>query len=358
MYFERLIAFMELAQEKGIIVEAVLFFTSLVDDTSPMYGDNNVNGMPKYSMNDYRTLSNEKILDRQKAYCQKLVSALNPFDNVIFNIINEPWFFNQVSTSFSSPPPVATNEWILHVSEWIVELEQQLPKKHLISTDYSNEGVEMPLDHNEKYFKHISIFNHHYDAEAESVIKNYNRIPKAWSFNETGIMPTSTPEYRYQGWKYLMNGGALYNNLDFTFQVGDEDGHGTTLFSRGYTGFLACTDHDMKYQMANLLEFWNDLDFVHMKPGGDFISFRYGHIEIYGFFDEGKTYVVYFIGSGEPRAFLNIPNGKYKVEWLEPRTLQPIEDNEVLVENNFINLAGPGYIEDIVAKLSRIEDKD
>lgn len=199
------------------------------------------------------------------------------------------------------------------------------------------------------------MFNHHYDPDAESVVKNYHRIPRAWSFNETGVMPTSTPEYRFQGWKYLMNGGALYNNLDFTYQVGDEDGHGTTLFSEGHNAYLACTDHDMKYQMARLLEFWNNLNFVNMKPGDDCVAFEYGHVETYGFYEEGKTYVVYFIGSGEPRAYLNISNGKYSIEWFDPRTLQSLDKSEVLIETGFLNLAGPGYIEDIVVKLSRID---
>ena len=354
-YFERLVSFMEEAAEKDVIVEAVLFFTSYEDDISPFYGDNNINGMPKYSMKEYRTLSNKKLLERQKAYCQKLVEVLNPFDNLIINVINEPWFFNQISGGFSSPPPEETLEWILQVSDWIVEVERDLPKRHLISTDYINEGIEIPLDHNEKYFKNISILNHHYDREAESVIKNYSRIDKVFSFNETGIMPTTTPEYRYQGWKYLMCGGALYNNLDFTYQVGDEDGHGTTLFAEGHTGYLGCTDHDVKYQLANLLKFWNDLDFVNMQPGDDFISFKYGHVETFGFYEEGETYVIYFIGSGEPRLYLDIANGKYKIEWFDPRTLQPLEESEVLIENRFLKLAGPGYREDIVVKLIKTD---
>ncbi len=354
-YFARLKDFMDLAEKKGIIVETVLFFTSLVDDTSPLYGKNNINGMPAYSMNDYRTLADHRILSRQKLYCQKIVETLNPYDNLIINIINEPWFFNQISGAFGSPPPVATNEWIQKVSEWIVETEKNLPKKHLISTDYSNEGVEMPKDHLETYFENIAVFNHHYDAAAESVIKNYDRTDRVWSFNETGIMPTSSPEYRIQGWKYLMNGGALYNNLDFTYQVGDEDGHGTTLFDGGHTRYMACTDHDVKYQMARLLEFWNQLDFVNMKPGEDCISFEYGHVETHGFYQEGQTYVVYFIGAGQPVANINISNGKYKVEWIDPRTLQPLEDLEIFIENGSYKLVGPGYLEDIVAKVTRID---
>ncbi|MEL6589068.1 MAG: hypothetical protein AAFQ68_03250, partial [Bacteroidota bacterium] len=116
-----------------------------------------------------------------------------------------------------------------------------------------------------------------------------------------------------------------------------------------------CTDHDVKYQMANLLRFWNELDFINMIPGDNSIGFEYGHVETYGFYEEGQTYVVYFIGSGEPRAYLNISNGRYQVEWFDPRTLQLIESSEVEISNNFLNFSGPGYLEDIVVKLSRID---
>ncbi|MEO0471230.1 MAG: hypothetical protein AAF206_16495 [Bacteroidota bacterium] len=355
VYFARLKDFMDLAEAKGIVVEAVLFFISYEDDTSPFDGPNNVNEMPDFDMSAYRQLGNEALLKRQKAYCQKIVHELNEYDNLIFNIINEPWFSNQMVAAFSSPPSLPTHRWIQTVSEWIVQIEAGLPQQHLLAIDYTNEGVEIPLEHLENYFEHISIFNHHYDADAESVIKNYHRVPRAFAFNETGIMPSSTPEYRFQGWKYLMNGGALYNVLDFTWQLGAEDGHGTTLFGNGQGGYMGCTDHDVKYQMAKLLSFWNELDFVHMQPGDNSIGFEYGHVETYGFYEAGKTYVVYFIGSGEPRCYLNILSGHYQVEWFDPRTLQPLLKTEVKVENDFLNLAGPGYREDIVVKLSRLD---
>ncbi|MEL6650720.1 MAG: hypothetical protein AAFQ87_07960 [Bacteroidota bacterium] len=256
-YFERLGAFIRLAEQKGIVVEVVFFFIAMEEDVSPFHGRNNVNEMPHFGFDEYRSLKNPALLDRQKAYVLKLVEALNPYDNLILNIVNEPWFSNQIQPSFSSPPLIETNEWIREVSQWIVDTESSLPKQHLIAIDYTNEGVEIPQEHLEQHFPHISIFNHHYDADAESVIKNYDRVERAFGFNETGIMPTSTPEYRFQGWKYLMNGGSLYNVLDFTYQLGDEDGHGSTHFSSGHSAYLGCTDHDVKYQMAKLFRFWN-----------------------------------------------------------------------------------------------------
>ncbi len=42
--------------------------------------------------------------------------------------------------------------------------------------------------------------------------------------NETGFKGTADTPYRIQAWDFLMAGGALYNNLDYSFTVGHERG--------------------------------------------------------------------------------------------------------------------------------------
>lgn len=154
-YFTRLNAFMKSAQDKGIIVEVVIFFNCMIFDTSPLYGANNINDLPSYAAIEYRTLTHPGLIQRQKIYTQKLVEVLNQYDNLIINICNEPWFFNQQHDGFSSPPPAATKEWIQEVASWIVEKESKLPKKHLIAIDYTNEGEVIPEDDLSGYYKYI-----------------------------------------------------------------------------------------------------------------------------------------------------------------------------------------------------------
>lgn len=56
-------------------------------------------------------------------------------------------------------------------------------------------------------------------------------VARAIGFNETGFGGLGDDAYRTQGWNYLLCGGSLYGNLDFSFGVGHEDGSDTPRFS-------------------------------------------------------------------------------------------------------------------------------
>jgi hypothetical protein len=150
-YFARLHDFMKTAEKNGIIVEAVLFFASYTLEYSPLFYKNNINGVTPIKANQYMTLTSGNLLKRQEDYCRKLVRELNRYDNLIINVANEPWFDNQEHPGFVSPPPKATREWIRQVSQWNIQTEAQLPKKHLISVDYLNEGKDISREDLEKY---------------------------------------------------------------------------------------------------------------------------------------------------------------------------------------------------------------
>jgi hypothetical protein len=173
-------------------------------------------------------------------------------------------------------------------------------------------------------------------------------------FNETGLMVSSSPEYRIQGWRYFMNGGGLYDHLDFTFQVGKENGNGTVLFECGLSGYSGCTDHDVKFQMGALLNFWNGIDFVNMIPSNNCLGLVYGNLQTMGFYEEGKEWVVYFVGDGLPRATLVTPPGEFIISWYDPRTLQLLQETEVKQERPDLRLLGPGFTDDIVVKVTNL----
>ena len=351
-YFERLHKFMSAAQEKDIVVEAVLFFAGYLYQHSPLHHSNNINSTDEITAKQYMTLENGNILERQRQYCTKLVEELNKYDNLIFNVANEPWFDNQEHPGFASPPPLATKKWIERVSDWIVETERSLPKKHLISVDYTNEGQIIPEHELNTFFKNISVFNHHYDRNAQSVRLNYARTNRVMSFNETGLMPPVTPQYRIQGWKYIFSGGALYNNLDYTFQVGHEDGSGGTAFTcEWYNG---CTDQNMKYQLAALLKFMRTINFIKMKPDYQAVALNYGDENIYPLVWKGHEYAVYFEGGSKAKIKLHVPPGTWQVKWLQPSDLKELTVETVEIQQGSLDLIGPKYTEDILLLVSAI----
>ncbi|MEM9527516.1 MAG: hypothetical protein AAGA31_12950, partial [Bacteroidota bacterium] len=202
---------------------------------------------------------------------------------LIINVANEPWFDNQERIGFASLPTKATQEWIGQVSEWIIKKEAELPKQHLLAIDYCNEGEFITQEKLDGDYQNISVFNHHYDREATSAKLNYGHLDRVLGFNETGLMDPFSDQYRIQAWKYFMCGGALYNNLDFTFQTGFEDGTGSTYFTCGANAYYGCTNQNTKHELASLLRFWHDLDFINMQPRPANLLLNYGHFKTYAF---------------------------------------------------------------------------
>ncbi len=117
-YFGRLKEFVADAGTRGIVVEYVLFCPLYEEDlwaASPMNAANNVNGVGDCPRTEALTLKHPKLVDRQLAFVRRAVAELNAFDNVYFEICNEPYFGG------------VTPEWQAKVAATIVEAEEGLP---------------------------------------------------------------------------------------------------------------------------------------------------------------------------------------------------------------------------------------
>jgi len=310
-YFERLHAFFDEASRRGIIVEAVLFFIGPGYDYSPLNPKNNVNATAAIDGKRYLSLNNGNVLARQEAYARKLVRELNRYDNLIFNLCNEPWFYNQEKPGFASQPPAPAKAWIRRVSEWVTDEESRLPKKHVMSVDLTNQGSVIPSSELHGCFANISIFNVHYDGNAE--ILRANPDPgRLLAFNETGFNGTEADNYRTQGWNFLLSGGGLYGNLDFSFTVGHEDGTSVPRFTGNYNAGGGAA---IRTQLRILLDFMRSLPLEKMRPdngivvgGADSWSALAG---------PGKAYAVWFPGDGPIAPVLAVPTGKWRAEWVD-----------------------------------------
>jgi hypothetical protein len=96
-YFKILKSFVEFAGKKNIIVE-VAFFNGMYADCwplMPMYHGNNIQNIGRYELKDcgiYTTTDekNKDIIKYQKAYIKKITAELNEFDNLIYDLCDEP----------------------------------------------------------------------------------------------------------------------------------------------------------------------------------------------------------------------------------------------------------------------------
>jgi hypothetical protein len=103
-YFERLKDFITEAGKRGVIVELV-FFCTMYDDSvwnaSPMNARNNVNGIGKVGKHEVYNGKDEPLLKVQKAFVRKLVAELNSFDNLYYEICNEPYERGGLTTEWN-----------------------------------------------------------------------------------------------------------------------------------------------------------------------------------------------------------------------------------------------------------------
>ena len=202
-YFARLKDFVAQAGRRGVVVELDLFCPMYKDpqwNLSPMNASNNINGLGAIGRDDVHTLDkNGGLLAVQEALVRKIVTELRDAENVYYEICNEPYFGG------------VTMEWQHHIADVITDAEKEFPHRHLISQNVAN-GAKKVVDPHPA----ISIFNFHYANPPAAVGQNY-ALNKVIGLNETGFKGTADDHYRMEAWEFILAGGGLYNNLDYSF---------------------------------------------------------------------------------------------------------------------------------------------
>ncbi|MGH9424816.1 MAG: cellulase family glycosylhydrolase, partial [Terriglobia bacterium] len=245
-HIARLRDFVAQAGKRGVVVEVSLFCPFYNEDlwkVSPWKAENNINGVGNLARTEALTLKNGGLLAIQEAMVRKIVSELKDFDNVYYEICNEPYFGG------------VTLEWQHHIAETIVKAESAFGQKHLIAQNIANGSTRIELPH-----PAVSIFNFHYSRPPESVRMNYG-LNRVIGLNETGGDGTADATYRIQGWDFIIAGGALYNNLDYSFTVDHPDGTFVADPKTPGGGSPA-----LRRQLKVLKDFIHTFDLVKMAP--------------------------------------------------------------------------------------------
>ena len=330
-YFERLKALASYAQDKGVVIEFTLFCPMYEDkqwNLSPLNGANNVNGVGNVGRLDVFTLDKSGgLLAVQEALARKLVTELNPMDNVIFEIMNEP---------YTRGVPL---DWQRRIAEVIIETERALPKKHLISQNIANKsGVVQPAHPG------VSIFNFHY-AAPEAVTENY-QLNKVIGDNETGFKGTGDTPYRLEAWEVVMGGGGLFNHLDYSFAPGYENGtfaYPSTQPGGGNAGF--------RRQMRVLRDFVHGLDFVRMRPDDTVTTDANAGVTTRALVLPSKAIAIFVKGGGAAtKLAVRVPPGDWTVEWVDTKSGEIVHKTNV-AGSGVQSLDAPPYETDIALRL-------
>ncbi|MEL6251911.1 MAG: hypothetical protein AAFR87_07865 [Bacteroidota bacterium] len=357
-YFKRLSDFVATAEELEIIVE-VTFFSSIYTDNNwtfcPFYADNNINETDRIDREYVNTLRNGNLFAYQEKMVRKITRELNAFDNLIFEIQNEPWSDQQgkidklnknvipkEGQKWFTKSDLASDlslEWQAAITRIIRDEEAALPKKHLIAQNYCNFRQAIA-----QVDKQIDIMNFHY-AWPEAVHLNYGYL-RPISFDESGFSQKEEATYRKQAWRFILAGGAVFNNLDYSFVAGHEDGSFEVNTSPGLG------TKSLRKQFKFLRDFVHELDFIHMEPANHYVTHAPGFV-FQALAKEGESYTIYFEGEGKCAARLKLPKGSYSYEWWSPETGKLIQSGKEKVQNEYLELEGPEVSDDLVLKLTK-----
>lgn len=343
-YFERLHALMSHAARRGIVVEVTLFtayYNQQRWEACPLHPSRNVNNTPAVPYTEALTLKHPALVERQTALVRKLVSELNRYDNLLWEICNEPYFAG------------VTLDWQRHIARAITESQRTLPKRHLIAQNIANhEGVVSDPDPN------VSVFHFHY-ARPPAAVQQNKALRGVIGFDESGFDGTNESTYRIQGWDFLFAGGAHYNNLDYSFTAGHEDGtFAVPAANPGYGSPL------LRRQLRTLRELFERMEFVRMEPLDGFVAAGAPDgASARVLAEQGRRYALYLhhgqLRSGFRPQYtvdarrklvqleLRLPAGKWSLEWVHPRTGKSEAGGEVEHNGGVWRVSSPPYQEDV-----------
>jgi hypothetical protein len=330
-YFQRLTDFVGEAGKRGIVVELVLFCPFYEDSMwalCPMNARNNVNGIGGIQRTDVYTLQNGSLLAVQDAMVQRIVEALKDFDNVYYEICNEPYFGG------------VTEEWQSHIAQTIVKAESGFKHKHLIAQNIANKSKKIDNPN-----PNVSIFNFHYAKPPIAVAENF-QLERVIADDETGFAGADRVRpYRLEAWDFMVAGGAIYSNLDYSFTVANVQGD-AKISAPGGGG------PELRKQLQILKEFIEGFDFIRMKPADTVVKGKPPKgVTARVLCEQGKAYAVYVNGNGLTELALDLPPGEYQAEWVSTKIGQVEKTEPFKQDGGSPTLHAPTYVDDIALRI-------
>ncbi len=315
-YLARLKSFLAVASQRGVIVEFVPFCPFYEDElwtVNPMNARNNSSGLSNCPREEAYTLKHPDLLRCQLHFVRRVVTELNAFDNLYYEICNEPYFGG------------VTLDWQRKISEAIVAAEKNLPGKHLIAQNIAN-GSARVTDPD----PNVSIFYFHYASPPDAVRENHE-LRKPIGFDETGFKGTENAVHRRQAWQFLMAGGAVFSNLDYSFTSEHPEGGATVTDPTPGGG-----GPELRRQLSILKRFFDHIDLTHTVADHAFIhSEGKDNQHILGMVDHQHDVFSLYVASGPTSSItLDVPPGPYHVEWIDTRTGTVVKTFDVFARRN------------------------
>jgi hypothetical protein len=356
-YFARLKDFISKAAERGIVVE-ICFFNAQYSDTwplSPLYYENNIQGVGKCDYRDAQTLKHPDLVRREEDYVRKITEEVNGFDNVILEICDEA---PDIGTGIEESAP-----WVAHLLELVNKTDASLPKKHLVAQQVEGDvGGIFDFSGNPNLSLIVTQYVwpdgfHIGGMKGLDFLYEHN---KPIEFNETEYYPfwykgDKVAASRVEAWEFMIGGGAGFNHLNGVFTV--ENPAGKTP-----------DNAQILTALKNLKEFMYSFDFIKMHQDNKFIV---GGLPANAFArsisEPGKQYALHLHhstrekhssytvvpGNYVERLVLDLPAGSYRADWIDPASGSVVETEAFTHQGGNRTLVTPKHAVDIALRIKR-----
>jgi hypothetical protein len=360
-YFARLRAFVEHAGRKGIVVE-VAFFNGMYADCwplMPLYHGNNVQGVGRYEAEECglfttATPRNEEVIRYQRAYVAKIATELNAFDNVIYDLCDEPSLQGKADGSIVTLPDADVAPWLRALAAAFLDAEAALPKKHVLGQTVQSLSPDLS---GEPWCAWL--LTEYVRAATAAFEKNYGaRKPignvESDYFGHGLVKPYTVDDVRIEGWWFLLGGGAGTINLNGEYHRGQETG-GPDTRERIVPQRKVLKDFVEGFDLTSMTRF----DGVTGVPTGAHAS---------ALAEPGRQYAVYLFHAGDdgkwgahfvatPGSYHDtlslkaVPAGTYRLEWVDPVTGVVRASDAVRWEGGDLGVTTPPYQIDVALRM-------
>jgi Protein of unknown function (DUF4038) len=327
-YFARLKAFVEHAGRSGIVVE-VAFFNGMYADCwplMPLYHGNNVQGVGGYEAEEcglFTTASprNEGVIRYQKAYVAKIAAELNAFDNVIYDLCDEPLLQGKADGSIVTLAEADVVLWLHALKEAFLGAEAALPKKHVLGQTVQSLSPDLSAepwcDWLPTEYVRAATAAFEKDYAARKPIVNV----ESDYYGHGLVKPYTVDDVRVEGWWFLVGGGAGTINLNGEYYRGQERG-GPDTRERIVPQRKVLKDFVESFGLASMERFAG----VAGIPAGAFASAlaepgRQYAVYLFHAKDDGKWGAHFVATPGTYRDSVTlkaVPAGSYRLEWIDP----------------------------------------
>ena len=361
-YFARLKDFIAKAAERSIVVEICFFNSEYVVNwpISPLYYENNIQGVGRCDFEDFQTLRHPELVQRQSEYVSKITREVNAYDNVILEICDEP-------SNFTAH--VDAGPWVGRLLQVVHDTEESLPNKHLVAQEVEG-PLGGPVDFSGSPLLSVIVGQYVWGGDADSDqmggMKGLDyeyRYNKPIELNETAYYPSwyqntdPLAASRVEAWEFMVGGGAGFNHLNARFTADDPAGN-------------TPDNAQVMAALRKLKSFIYSFDFVKMRADTNFVvsgvpagaycrgmsqagqqyALYHHHSEI----EKDQMYYIVKPGHYHETLVVDLPGGTYQADWVDPASGSVISSATFTHQGGKKNLDTPEHTVDIALRIKRV----